>query len=156
MSGHLDLLCVRGWGNGWGYKINPRPLARITAWKMLKWTVRSYYGRWIVLGRVWDMLVMMWLWENTVYVTCLWPLFVITPSPTLIPFIPFEVKSAIVVGQKEKKKKKGFTTWFRGRFYPQIRFLVVELWSMVHLSTDSGEAIWGCQTRLWRLGTAVL
>lgn len=30
MSGHLDLLCVREQGNGCGYKISSRPLARIT------------------------------------------------------------------------------------------------------------------------------
>lgn len=51
MSGHLDLLCVREWGNGCGYKISSRPLARITTWKMLKWTVRSCYGR----GKFWTM-----------------------------------------------------------------------------------------------------
>lgn len=75
MSGHLDLLCVREWGNGCGYKISSRPLARITTWKMLKWTVRSCYGR----GKFWSMESSRNAERDVarrgyVCVNCLWPL----------------------------------------------------------------------------------
>lgn len=108
MSGHLDLLCVREWGNGCGYKISSRPLARITTWKMLKWTVRSCYGReeqfWRESSRNAEHDVAM---RGCICVNCLRPWLLLHPSKP--SFTPFEVKSAIVVGQKAR----GFTTWFR-------------------------------------------
>lgn len=119
MSGHLDLLCVREWGNGCGYKISSRPLARITTWKMLKWTVRSCYGR----GKFWSMESSRNAEHDVarrgyVCVNCRWPLLLHrSPNPL---FIPFEVKSAIVDRVPGSR-----------RLCLQISSLLVEPWSLV-------------------------
>lgn len=120
---------------------------------MLRWSVRSYYGGGAVVGS--GEFGKCWAWsghEKMLFGDLSLALDPIPfPQP---PFIPFEVNTSTVVGQKLINLLPG-----SGRSCLQISFLLAEFRSLVLLlivCNDLGERVKGCCIRLWRLSMALL